>query len=148
MSQAQNNVSSLFNNLTSYAQKLHVGADSPLSPLDQYAAASNQFNAVSGAAAAGDFNSASHLTTYADALISTSRAVNGSGVGYSQDVARVLDALGNVSTAADALTASSMKQIQEDSTKKLQDTIVTTNQALQDEVRLLRREIAQQARAA
>ena len=144
LSQAQNNVSSLFDNLTSYAQKLKVGADSPLSPLDQYAAASSQFNAVSGAAAAGDYSSASKLTTYADALISSSRAVNGSGVGYSQDVARVLDALGNVSTASDALTTSALRQIQQEATAKTVDAI----SALQDEVRLLRREIAQQARAA
>lgn len=65
-------------------------------------------------------------------------------MGYSQDVARVLDALGNVSTASDALTASALRQISQDQTVKITDSIG----ALQDEVRLLRREIAQQARAA
>jgi hypothetical protein len=40
-----------------------VDLGSPLSPLDQYATASNQFNAVSSAATAGDYNSASQLST-------------------------------------------------------------------------------------
>lgn len=93
--------------LTAYVQKLQGSDISPLSPLAQYQQAKNQFNAVAGAAQAGDYNSISNLTTYADALISTSRNVNGSGLAYANDYASILKAVGGVANLGpDTLTAS------------------------------------------
>ena len=91
--------------LASYVAKLQSGSQSPLSPTAQYGLASSQFDAVSGAAKAGDFNSYSNITGYADSFLSASQAVNGSGTAYVNDYNRVLSALSDLaSVAPDTLT--------------------------------------------
>jgi hypothetical protein len=91
--------------LASYAQKLEFGQISQLTPAAQLSLASSQFNAVAGASAAGDPNSISQFSGYADNLLNTSRAVNGSGAAFQTDYQRVLTALAAVAnTTPDALT--------------------------------------------
>lgn len=86
--------------LSDYARSLQQGGNSPLSPLGQYDLAKNQFNAVSTAAAQGDFNSIQKLQSYSDAFLSASKGVFGSGEGYASDFNRVITALQNVAVIA------------------------------------------------
>jgi hypothetical protein len=79
--------------------KLQTGADSPLSPTKQYDLAKSQFNAVAGAAAAGDATSAGKLTSYGDTYLAASRAMSGSGVAFATDFNRVVDAIQMVAQA-------------------------------------------------
>jgi CHAD domain-containing protein len=150
LSQAQGNIVSLFTSLKSYAHTLQTGSDSPLSPTDQYALASSQFDAVSGAARAGDYNSATQLQTYAESLISASRSVYGSGAQYSADVTRVLDAISGTSAVADTLTLSAQQKIVQDQTAAIVDAqqqVVTAVNDLRNEVIALRREQMNTTRA-
>lgn len=93
--------------LSAYVLKLQSGANSPLSPQAQYGLASSQFNAVAGSAQAGNFNSYSNIQSYADSLLNSSRAYNGTGSAYVADFSRVLDVLNSLgSVTPDTLTAS------------------------------------------
>ena len=114
--------------LTAYIDKLKLSPASPLSPQSQLTLASSQFNAVSGAAAAGNFNSATQLPGYSDALLAASRVVNGSGAAYAADFQRVLDAFDRIgANSADTLTAS-----------VLQTEVRTQTQQITDELGKLR----------
>lgn len=139
---AQSNLTSVFRNLESYARGLRTSDDSPLSPMEQYAAAQRQFRAVAGAAAAGDYKSLSALQGYAETFLATSRDVNGGGVAYAADFDAVLDAVGSAASApVDTLTASAMAELAREQT----DTLVDALAAVQAEVAALRREVAQGA---
>jgi hypothetical protein len=148
LKQAQTNVGTLFTSLTAYADKLKTGSDSPLSATDQYALASSKFNAVAGAAAAGDYNSANQLQGYSDTLLAASRAVNGSGTGYGADFQRVLSALDSVSTQSDNLTLSSQREIMATVADRNDAAIADLRDTLKAELTAVRRELQQQARAA
>jgi hypothetical protein len=107
MDQATQTGTGIITNLAQYAASLQTGAASPLSPRDQYALASSQFNAVAGAAVAGDANSLQQLTGYANTFLGASQNVNGSGGAYVSDFNQVIDILRQVSQIApDTLTAS------------------------------------------
>ncbi len=121
---ATSGASSVVTSITSYLQKLQYGSDSPLSPTAQLNSARSQFNAVSSAAAGGDFKSIQELTTYADSFLQASKAVNGSGLAYAQDYSKVLDALKQFTNlTSDQLTASSMADITQTQTATLTDNL-------------------------
>lgn len=104
--QATQAVTGVITSLKAYALSLQAGSTSPLSLKDQYSLASSQFNSVSGAALAGDFNSLSQLQTYAQALQQASQAVNGSGAQYATDISRIEQVLSQVAmTPTNTLTA-------------------------------------------
>jgi trimeric autotransporter adhesin len=104
---AQNKAASAIQSLVNYATGLQTSSASPLSAQDQYTLARNKFNAVAGAAAAGDYNSITQLQGFSDTFLNASRTVYGSGEVYASDFQRVLDALNQVaSVAPDTLTAS------------------------------------------
>lgn len=110
--------------LASYANKLALGSASPLSPAAQYALATSQFGKVSSAATLGDINGVNGLPTAADAFLSASRVVNGSGVQYAADFASVTQALDNVSMATpDNLTAAVFVTETQSQTQQLVDAI-------------------------
>lgn len=137
---AHNAIANVVTGLDTYAKGLQTSALSPLSAQSQLTLARNQFNAVSGAAAAGDFNSTQKLQGYADTFLNASRAVNGSGVAYVADFNKVLDALQQVATApVDTLTASYQASLVQNQT----DQLVTELRALKAEVAALRKETAQ-----
>ncbi len=144
LSNAQQQVGGVITSLTAYAQSIQTGAASPLSAQSQYSLAKNQFQAVSSAAGAGDFNSAQKLQSYAQTLLSASRTVNGSGTGYASDYSAVLTALQGVANAgSDALTNSALIE----STKTQTAALSTKFDELKVEIVALRREYAQQKRA-
>lgn len=117
--------------LLSYVQTLQGSSTSPLSAADQYKLAQSQFNAVSGAAQAGDANSIGQLPTYASALLTASRGVNGSGIGYANDYNSVLSSVSSVAAlGADTLTQSFMAAAMQSQTAA----IVTAIQSLQTQV--------------
>jgi hypothetical protein len=93
--------------LESYVLKLQTGSTSPLSPSAQYKMASSQFNAVAGAAQAGDYNSYTSLSSYADTFLASSQTMNGTGSAYTADFNKVLDTLTSLAQVTpDTLTAS------------------------------------------
>lgn len=137
---AHNAIASVVTGLDTYAKGLQTSPLSPLSAQAQLSMAGRQFNAVAGAAAAGDFNSTQKLQGYADSYLNASRAVNGSGAAYVADFNKVLDALQQVATApVDTLTASYQASLVQNQT----DQLVTELQALRAEVAALRKETAQ-----
>lgn len=120
--QARADAISAVTSLADYALNLQRGPASPLSPQAQYDTAKSQFNAVSGAAAAGDFGSIQKLQSFSDAFLNASRGVYGSGAGYAEDFQRVLNTLNSVgSIAPDTLTASAYAFEMQSQTKQLVD---------------------------
>ena len=97
---AADTASGVIRSITDYARGLQFGAESPLSATAQLDAANRQFDAVRGAAAAGDFASAQQLTGFAEVLRSAARNVFGSGVGYVDVIKKITDALEPISTMA------------------------------------------------
>jgi hypothetical protein len=96
--------------LVNYATGLQTSNASPLSPQDQLALARSQFNAVGGAAAAGDYTSIQKLQGYAQSFLDASRVVYGSGSDYVSDFKRVLEVLGQVADVTpETLTASVLR---------------------------------------
>ena len=138
---AQGSVTTLFGSLKDYALKLQTGSQSALSPTAQYDLAKSQFQAVAGAAQAGDATSASQLTTYADALLTTSRAMFDTGIGYANDYNSVIDAIQGISTATDSLTQSFITQNTQSQTDQLVQTLQGNATSLQNEITALRREV-------
>jgi len=137
---ALQNATSVIASISQYAAGLGTSGASPLSPLDQYNLASRQFDAVSGAAAAGDFNSLRQLTGYADRFLSASRTVNGSGVGYVSDFTRVTSSLNSVaSLGPETVTVSALANIAAGQTGAL----VAELQALRAEVAGLKLALSQ-----
>jgi len=125
--------------LRDYARGLRTSDASPLSAAAQYEGSSREFNAVLGAAAAGDSNSIARLSSYADTLLKTSRAMFGSGTQYAADYQRVVDAVGTVAAqSADQLTASFYAAQVAEQTTTLNGSLLD----LRAEVAALRREIA------
>lgn len=138
-------VQSLVVSLRDYARGLQTSALSPLSAKAQYSLAGDQFTATAAKAAGGDYKATSQLQAMSDSLLNTSRTVNGSGVAYAADFARVVDALDKVaSNPVEPLTASYAASIAQQQTTAIVDELVN----LKNEVIALRRETQQQARAA
>ncbi|MFH5927552.1 hypothetical protein OH543_0023510, partial [Roseomonas sp. SXEYE001] len=129
--------------LTDYARGLRYGDASPLGARAQYEAAQREFQAVLGAAQAGDWNSISQLQSYSDTFLSSSRGVNGSGTGYVADFQRVTEALGSIAgMGADRLTASVLAM----ETRTQTQVLLAELQALRAEVARLREETVHQNR--
>ncbi len=142
---ARDAAGNVLSGLADYARSLRVGDRNPGSPTAQYQDAVRQFQAVSGAAAAGDFRSARELSGYADTLLQASREVNGSGLAYARDFERVQAALEGVAAVPlDTLTASAAAEQTREQTTAITDEL----SRLRAEVTALRREMAQQTRAA
>jgi trimeric autotransporter adhesin len=135
--------------LTAYATSLKTSDASPLSPQDQLDLARSQFNAASGAAAAGDFNSLSQLQGFAQTFLAASRQVYGSGTAYVTDFQRVLDALQQVSNVpADTLTASVLQSETRTQTATLVEALADLKAAVDSVTTQLRQNQSAPARIA
>jgi len=96
--------------LSDYSRSLTYSDASPLSPMAQYDQAKREFQAVAGAARAGDFSSISKLSGYADTFLRTSRTVNGSGFAYATDYTAVQDTIrGVASQSVESIIASALQ---------------------------------------
>ncbi|MFC5359447.1 phage tail length tape measure family protein [Azospirillum himalayense] len=136
---AAQKVAGTIQSLTSYASGLAFSDLSALAPEQQYSLATSQFNAVSGAAVAGDYNSLSQLQSYSDAYLRTARQQFGSGQGYADAFAKVTDVLSRVATVEpDRLTSSAMAM----ETRTQTATLVDELRSLKAEVSALRAQVA------
>ena len=145
LASAQQSAGAVVVSLTEYARGLVTGQDSPLSPQRQLDEARRQFQAVAGAADAGDAGSIQKLQSYAESYKGTARAVYGSGVGYADAISQITDAIAGVAgLGQDALTQSFMAAAIRSQT----DMLVSELQALRGEVNALRRETQAQTRNA
>ena len=139
MDRARQSATGLVTQLTDYSRNLQYGGQSPLSPLQQLDAAQKEFNAVSGAARAGNAESYAKLSSYSDTLLNAGRAVYGSGEGYANLFRLVTDTLGQVAAVPeDTLTASVYALETRTQTQTLVDAIA----ALKSEVAGLRAQVA------
>ncbi len=139
MEQARSSAAQLITSIADYTHGLKYSAASPLSPLAQLDEAQRQFNAVSGAAVAGDATSLSKLTGYSDTLLGAARQVYGSGEGYANVFRQVVETLNAVaSVPVDTLTASIYQLEVRSQTQTLVDAIAS----LQNEVAGLRAQVA------
>jgi muramidase (phage lysozyme) len=135
--------------LVAYAQGLQTSNASPLSPQDQLALARSRFNAVAGAAGAGDYTSIQQLQGYADTFLNASRAVFGSGEAYVSDFQRVLEALGAVANVApDTLTASVLQVETRTQTAELVSSLADLKAAVDNITTQLRQNASAPARIA
>ena len=138
--QAAGNVAGVISNLAAYTAGLSTSASSPLAPLVQLSSARRGFDAVSGAALAGDYGSLQQVQAYAQNLLTVSRNVNGSGIGYANDFSHVVDVLTRASTInTDTLTTSAMAAVAQNQTDQLKGAIAD----LQTEVAGLRVDMVQ-----
>ncbi len=129
--------------LVAYANGLATSSASPLSPLDQYKAAKSQYDTTAQAAEGGDYTAITELQAAATTFLSASQAVNGGGIGYSQDFSSVENALSDVgNTSSDALTNSYVGAQVAD----LKDSLVDQLQQLRTAVGQVSTELAQQTR--
>jgi hypothetical protein len=125
--------------LKDYAVSLSTSQASPLSPQARLDAAQRQFNAVSGAAGAGNASSIQQLQGYANTLLAQASQFYGSGGGYVAVFNQVVNALNKVATQTpDTLTASFLAL----ETRTQTATLVEQLQALRDEVVKLRQQVA------
>lgn len=142
---ARTSVTTLIGSLADYTKTLETSDKSPLSPQKQYDLAKSQFLAVRGAAAAGDYNSATKLQGYSDTFLAASRTINGSGTGYANDFNSVIAGLQSVASVnIDTLTKSAMIAATQEQTVTLAGKL----DELRAELVAVRRELQQQARAA
>jgi hypothetical protein len=126
--------------LADYARGLRVANDNPLNPTARLGLASSQFDADLASALGGDFRAVGRIQGSADALLSLSRDVYGSGGGFAAAFDRVLAGIGSVTDLGDdRLTASALAA----ETRSQTETLVDALARLQAEVTALRREVQQ-----
>jgi hypothetical protein len=82
--------------LRQFAAALPFSDLSALAPETAFGLAESRFNAVSGAALAGDFNSLAQLQAYSELYLRGARAQYGSGRGFAEAFNRVADVLDRV----------------------------------------------------
>ncbi|MFT9398465.1 phage tail protein [Acetobacter sp.] len=118
--QAQQSLSSTFNNLRDYAQGLSLSDASPLSVSDQYKVANDNLQTDYGKALGGDSTALASVQKDMQSFLSISEKLNGGGIGYVTDYKQIqtmLQSLGSMNT--DKLTADAMRLIVQDSTTTL-----------------------------
>ena len=127
--------------LAEYARGLAYSDASPLSAQAQLDLAQREFQAVSGAAVAGDFASIQRLPEISDAVLAAAREVYGSGTGYVQafdQVRSILETLANKST--DSIVEAAVQQ----SGRNVVVAIETMQDRLDRSLQDLRNELRQQ----
>ena len=139
--QAAQSVAGVFSDITAYVRTLQTGSDSSLTAADREALARQQLQAVGGAAAAGDYTSASQFTSYADAYRQAATAA-GAGPGRAaadQAILAMAERIGAVNL--DTLNASAMQSIAREQTETFvaaQERSISVQQTMVSEIRYLR----------
>jgi hypothetical protein len=137
-SAAAGNVVNVMSGITDYIRNLRVGSDSSLTASARFSEAERVLQAVGGAAAAGDYNSARQFTSVADAYRQAAGAY-GAGPGRAAADARILDFAERISSvSADTLTISAMASIARDQATATSAPIVDAIQQLRAENQALR----------
>ena len=101
---------SVVTSLRSYIAGLSTGPESPGTAMDRLAAAGRQFDAIFGAAYAGDANSISGFQGAAETYRSAARDVFGGGQGYADAIAKIADRSSSiVGLGAEGITQAFLK---------------------------------------
>ncbi|MBS1020518.1 phage tail protein [Gluconobacter cerinus] len=122
--QALQGLQSTLSGLESYAKGLATSDASPLSAADQYKVANDNLTTDLTAAQGGSASALSNLQDDFQTFLSASKTFNGSGVQYTTDYQRVVQALQTVGKLdTNTLTASVLKDAVKSSTTTLNDTL-------------------------
>jgi Tape measure protein len=140
--QADDLIAGAANSLTSFIQSIRYGNLSGLTPDQQYDLSRQQFQAVSGAALAGNINSINQFGQYGTAFLEQARTRFGAGAEYAEAyrwVTQIAEQLGTV-VGGDAARENAMMIVS--AQDRNGQAMVQAIQALQEEVAALRRQVA------
>ncbi|MDB5415297.1 MAG: Phage tail protein, partial [Rubritepida sp.] len=122
--QAAGSALSVVTNLRDYVGSLSTSDASAGTVMDRFGAAGNDFNAIYGAAAAGDANSISGLQGAAETYRGLAREVYGGGQGYADAIKLIGDRIGSIADiGSDALTQSFIRENDRENTDRVVDAI-------------------------
>lgn len=136
---ALQSVTSVFSNLSSYAQDLATSDASPLSVQAQYGVANDNLTSDYQKAMGGDYDALSRVQSDAQNYLTLAKAWDGSGTAYAADFQRVLTMLQSIGNlGSDTFTASLAKtlfQQNTDATMQVKTAIQTMQTAITAELR-------------
>lgn len=136
---ALQSVTSVFSNLSSYAQDLATSDASPLSIQAQYGVANDNLTSDYQKAMGGDYDALSRVQSDAQTYLTLAKQWDGSGTAFAQDFQRVLTMIQSVGNlGSDTFTASLAKtlfQQNTDATMQVKTAIQTMQTAITAELR-------------
>lgn len=110
LSQANQSVTSVFSNLSNYAQGLLTSDASPLSSQDQYQVANDNLQSDYQAAKGGDYDALSRIQTDASTYLSLAKTQLGSGTAYASAYQQTLSLLQSLARMDTQKVTSSLMQ--------------------------------------
>ena len=135
---------SVVTSLRSYVAGLSAGPESPGTAMDRLAAAGRQFDAIFGAAYAGDANSISGFQGAAETYRSAARDVFGGGQGYADAIAKIADRSSSiVGLGAEGITQAFIRENDRQNFDRLNDTLDGGFDSLREVIEGLRRDLNQ-----
>ena len=141
--QANSSVASVFSSLTDYASNLLLSDASPLSVQDQYKLANDNLQSDYALALGGDYDALGRIQSDMQSWLTDSKAWNGSGTGYSDDMSQGLKMLQSLSNlGSDKYTASLAKTLSKQST----DATLAVKQAVENMQKAVTEELRQFSR--
>jgi hypothetical protein len=130
------------NNLTQFVKSIQYGALSGLGQQDQFDLARNRYQAVSGAALAGDVTSIGKFGEFGTQYLQQARQMYGSGAQYAAIYRQVADTAALLGEVIDSDAARANAEMIVRAQQQGTDQIVGAIKALQEEVAALRRQNA------
>ncbi len=130
------------NNLAQFVKSIQFGELSGLGQQDQFALARDRFNAVSGAALAGDVRSIGEFGSFGTTYLQQARQMYGAGAQYAEIYRRVADTAAQLGTVIESDAAKANAEMIVRAQQAGTEAIVTAIKNLQEEVAALRRQNA------
>jgi hypothetical protein len=130
------------NSLAQFVKSIQFGELSGLGAQDQFALARDRFNAVSGAALAGDVRSIGEFGSFGTQYLQQARQMYGSGAQYAEIYRRVADTAAQLGSVIESDAAKQNAEMIVRAQQQGTDAIVTAIKNLQEEVAALRRQNA------
>lgn len=150
--QANSSVASVFSSLTDYASNLLLSDASPLSVQDQYKLANDNLQSDYALALGGDYDALGRIQSDMQSWLTDSKAWNGSGTGYSDDMSQGLKMLQSLSNlGSDKYTASLAKTLSKqstDATLAVKQAVENMQKAVTEELRQFSRNVIVKGKAA
>lgn len=130
------------NSLAQFVKSIQFGELSGLGAQDQFALARDRYNAVSGAAMAGDVRSIGEFGSFGTTYLQQARQMYGAGAQYAEIYRRVADTAAQLGTVIESDAAKANAEMIVRAQQAGTDAIVTAIKNLQEEVAALRRQNA------
>lgn len=111
LQQTSDQFHSLAANLRAAADALALGANTPLTPIEQYEEALRQVNEMAAKAMSGDADALAALPGAVDAFLAASHVINASGDAYTQDFQWAQDLLNQAAAGAEAIASDADRQL-------------------------------------